>query len=399
MRIITFLCVILVVFPYEASTKNLTSGFIEDNKPYSYFNRYNKDKGIDVDLFKFLARELDKKPKYFKVSWENWLELLNGDAIELVCSGLLITDYLRDNVLFSRPYREVKYLLIARTHHIYENVKELYQGHTRLGVVRGSWYAELLRTMQSEHSNNFKLKYYDSLSDAQEALFLADIDSIAIRSDEIELFSDHDIYSVGQFTAPDYFGIAVKKNNTDLLQKIDNVLENLRETKNWKEIQQKYSLKDDDKLKFGRTYYTNVHNTLTYDVCQRGWATPNDMGVALIKERALLKFKLKKLPSESYIFVRLQFYFDQGKSQSPQDAIRRGEIDIIFNENTEFPYRYRLIGSDLNDKNYFACVFPVYVRDDMSVLININVPFKGNVNDIFLKSITVYDGKTDYPRS
>lgn len=394
MRIITFLCIILILFPSESNSKSLTSGFIEDNKPFSYFNRYKKDRGIDVDFFKFLARELDKRPNYFKVSWENWLELLNGDTIELVCSGLLISDYLRDKVLFSRPYREVKYLLIAKPHHIYESIKELYQGHARLGVVRGSWYAELLRTMQSEPLNNFEIEYYDSLSDAQEALFLADIDAIAIRSDEIELFSDHNIYSVGQFTAPDYFGIAVKKDNTDLLQEIDNLLENLREMKNWEEIQEKYSLKDDDKLKFGRTYYTNVHNTLTYDICEIGWAAPNDMGVALINERALLKIKLKEMPSESYIFVRLHFYLDQAKSQSLQDPIRRDEIDMIFNENEELLYRYRLIDSELSDKNYFACVFPVQVHDDMSVLIDINVPFKANVNNIYLKSITVYDGKT-----
>jgi polar amino acid transport system substrate-binding protein len=145
-------------------------------------------------------------------------------------------------VNFSEPYWTVhKYLLVKNDSTL--TSEDLLKGKKTLGVQAGTNEAELLKQQAEKEGWNYVLKFYDSPPLVIEDLINGRIDGAAIDSapaDEAINKGKKPIKVVGEFAEPDDFGVAVRKEDTALLEKINKGYELLKNDPYWEELKAKY---------------------------------------------------------------------------------------------------------------------------------------------------------------
>lgn len=82
----------------------LRVGFIPQQRPYSHVNARGQLVGFDVEMAHDLGRVLGVPVDFVQVPRENLAEVLNGDRVDLVMSGYVVTAQRSSQMVFSETY-------------------------------------------------------------------------------------------------------------------------------------------------------------------------------------------------------------------------------------------------------------------------------------------------------
>ncbi|MGL4208608.1 MAG: ABC transporter substrate-binding protein, partial [Candidatus Adiutrix sp.] len=144
-------------------------------------------------------------------------------------------------VNFSTPYWSInKYLLVRNDSNLTKD--DLLTGKKTLGVQSGTNEAEYLKNAIEEKGWNYTLKFYTSPPLAIEDLINGRIAGAAIDSAPANhaLKANRPIKIVGEFAEGDDFGVAVRKEDSELLETINKGYELLKQDPFWEELQARY---------------------------------------------------------------------------------------------------------------------------------------------------------------
>ncbi len=218
------------------------NGIDANYPPFAFIDAKGKPTGFDVESLDWIAKKMDFIVEHRPMDWDGIIPSLLAKKIDMVCSGMSISPERKARVNFSNPYWSVhKYLLITEKSTLTK--EELLKGKKILGVQGGTNEAELLKAGIDKNGWNFTLKFYDSPPLAIEDLLNGRIDGAAIDSapaDEAMKKGKKPIKVVGEFADPDDFGVAVRKEDTALLEKINKGYELLKKDPHWEELKAKY---------------------------------------------------------------------------------------------------------------------------------------------------------------
>ena len=119
---------------------------------------------------------------------------------------------------------------------------QVLQGKYRLGVQRGTNEHEYLETKKADEKLAFDLRFYDSAPMAVEDLLNGRIDAVALDSAPANdaINKGKPIKIVGTFAPDDVFGVAINKDNAELLQIVNEGYKLLMADPYWQELQAKY---------------------------------------------------------------------------------------------------------------------------------------------------------------
>ena len=215
--------------------------------PYPPFSEMDTDgnpTGFDVDSIKWIAENQGFEVKFEVVAWDGIIPALQAEQIDMVYSGMTITDERREKVEFSTPYWTINQMVVALPDSgvTIEDVKEgtAIVG-TQSGCTAAMWMEENLVDTGLMPMEN--LKVYPDTPKAVDDLVTGRID--AVMYDDLSLkdiVAGRDVENIGSIETNEEFGIAVRKDDTELLEKLNAGLTNLMADPYWDELRVQYDM-------------------------------------------------------------------------------------------------------------------------------------------------------------
>lgn len=210
--------------------------------PFSYVDQSNNPDGFDVKALDWIAKEMGFKVKHQPVDWDGIVLSLRSRKIDIVASGMGITEALKKQVSFTMAYWRIKHVLIARKDTKITVEKALAEGN-KIGVQRGTaegkWIeANLIR----KAGKKFEIVYYDSVPLAIEEVLDGRIIAAAMEdAPALSATTKKPVKIIGGFGMSDReFGYAVRKEDTALLGKLNQGLKKLMKSPYWEELRKTY---------------------------------------------------------------------------------------------------------------------------------------------------------------
>jgi polar amino acid transport system substrate-binding protein len=232
---------LLLTAPAFAQDKYI-NGIDANYPPFAFLDKNGNPSGFDVDSMNWIGQKMGFTVEHVPMDWDGIIPSLLAKKIDMVCSGMSISPERSKLVNFSEPYWKVrKNHLVQQSSALTRD--DLLKGGKNLGVQAGTNEAELLKEQAEKEGWNYTLKFYESPPLAIEDLLNGRIDGAAIDSapaDEAMNKGKKAIKVVGEFAEPDDFGVAVRKEDAALLEKINKGYELLKADPYWEELHAKY---------------------------------------------------------------------------------------------------------------------------------------------------------------
>lgn len=216
--------------------------------------------GFDADLAREIAREVglrEEQIEFFPMNVEDRIPYLQQGIVDMVVLVMTITPERKELLEFSRPYFLAgQSILVEKTNRSISSLKEL--NGKRVCVMANSTNEAALRQL----SPTTELVYRSDFPTCIAAMKRGEVD--AVSSDDIVLagyVSEDDslVLAGGQFTQEPY-GVAVPKGDTDFVELINKVINDMIDDGRWGKLYYQYlgdipglaSVKDaKDRLPFG----------------------------------------------------------------------------------------------------------------------------------------------------
>ena len=212
--------------------------------PFSMMDEKGNPTGFDVESIRWIAKDQGFEPDFQVVAWDGIIPALNAGKIDMVYSGMTITDERKEKVNFSKTYWTVNQMVVAKEGSSV-TLEQVKSGKAKIGTQRGCtaaiWVEDNLinKTLMKEDD----LKQYDNTPLAVEDLASGRIDAVMYDSTVMnDIIAGKPIKKLGMIETNEQFGIAVRKDDKVLLDKLNTGLDHLMASPDWKVLIQKYKM-------------------------------------------------------------------------------------------------------------------------------------------------------------
>jgi len=234
-----FLSVLLLI-SFVLFARTVTVGTSADFPPFEYIEN-GQFVGFDMDLMREIAKIAGFELKFVDMSFDSLIPALRAGQIDVAAAAMTITEERKKVVDFSMPYWFADQSIIVKADSDF-TITVLF-GKYRIGVQTGTtgdlWCTENLVEKGLLPERN--LKRYDTFILALSDLLNGNIDAIVLDSPVASRFAaTKPVKVVGIIVTGEQYGIAVRKGNKELLDKINQALKTLIETGKINELIDKY---------------------------------------------------------------------------------------------------------------------------------------------------------------
>lgn len=193
--------------------------------PYEYHDS-NGIVGVDVDIAREIAAAMGKELEIKDVAFDSLINELNSGKADFAAAGMSISEERKKEVDFSIEYVSSKQVIVVRKD--YNKIKSVndLNGKTisvQLGSVADSYVSKNYKNSKIIRQKKFLSAAEDVKAKKADCIVMDELPAKELVKNNSELT----ILSIELFT--DKYAIAVKKGNTELLNKINEVLEKLIE--------------------------------------------------------------------------------------------------------------------------------------------------------------------------
>ena len=209
--------------------KTFVVGLDDSFPPMGFRDKNNEIVGFDVDLAKEVAKRLNMEPKFQVINWDTKEMELDNNKVDCIWNGLTITDERKKQMDFTKPYLENDQVVVVKKDSNIKKIGDL-QGKT-VGCQKGSSaYDALMADAVSKQIKDGKpVEFEENVSCFQDLdsgrIDAMVVDSVVARYYITENKMNFNILS--DSLSPEQYGVAVKKGNTELRDKIQNTLDEM----------------------------------------------------------------------------------------------------------------------------------------------------------------------------
>jgi len=221
----------------------IVNGIDANFPPFAYIDKTGKAGGFDVDAMNWIAKEIGIEVSHQPIEWDGIITSLLTKKIDIIASGMSITKERAKKVAFSTPYWEIKQVMVAKKGSPL-TIEDILKGKKVVGVQQGTSEAKWLKEQAAQNGWNLELRYYSSSPLAVEDVLNGRIAAAAMDDAPAkDAASKKDVQLVGTFGMDDEsFGYALRKEDKELLGKVNNALKKLMASPYWNELIEKYKL-------------------------------------------------------------------------------------------------------------------------------------------------------------
>ncbi|ROQ92292.1 ABC transporter substrate-binding protein [Desulfosoma caldarium] len=227
----------------QAADKVYVNGIDANFPPFSYIDKDGKPAGFDVEALEWIAKEMGFKVEHKAIDWDAIIPSLTARKIDVIASGLSVTEERKKQIAFTNPYWEIKQVLVVKKD-ANLTVDQVLNSDQKVGLQRGTSEAKWMKENLIDKGKKFELVYYDSGPLAAEDVLNGRI--IAAAMDDApahEVVREKPLKILGTFGMPEEtFAYGVRKEDTELLKVLNEGLEKFMKSPKFQELKEKYQL-------------------------------------------------------------------------------------------------------------------------------------------------------------
>lgn len=197
-------------------------------RPFEFENSNKELQGFDIDLIKAIAAAEDFNIRLVNTPWEGIFATLDSGDRDIIISGITITDNRKKVVDFSLPYFPAQQAIVVPKGSTIKSIDDLKP--LAVGVVSASTADIVVSKVLGKNSTS--IKRFDNTPLMLQELFEGGIDA-SVGDVGVAMFyiknnpqKQFDLVFDDNFEQQ-YFGIAVAKGNTELMNKINSGLKKI----------------------------------------------------------------------------------------------------------------------------------------------------------------------------
>lgn len=208
--------------------------------------------GFDIDMVRTILTNLGYEVEVRDMSFGQLIDACKSGIVDVIAAGMTITPEREQQISFSIPYYTSDQSVLVKSDSTltitnYSDFAELKLG-AQTGTTGALWVEQHLQndTWLLEQgimtSLNVSLEEYPSYTDAVRDLGIGGrINAVVIDKPVGNTFAQGGAYNViYTISTNESFGLGVKKENTELLQQINQELAQYMASENWTALLQKY---------------------------------------------------------------------------------------------------------------------------------------------------------------
>jgi polar amino acid transport system substrate-binding protein len=227
----------------SAEKKVYINGIDPDYPPFAYVDEKGNPAGFDVESLDWIAKEMGFEVKHQPTAWDGIISALLAKKIDMVYSGMSITLERLEKVDFSNPYWEIDQALCVRNDsdlNIIAALSGKYVVGTQRACTAAMWIEDHLVNTGIIPKENLKL--YDSFSLAVQDLVNGRVDSAMMDDVMVEdaIRKGQPVKIVGIIKTGEAFGVAVRKEDKELKEMLNEGIKRLLKADIWEELKAKY---------------------------------------------------------------------------------------------------------------------------------------------------------------
>ena len=220
-------------------------GTSADFPPFEYKASNQTIIGFDIDLIKKILTDQGYTVEVQDIGFDSLILSLQTGKIDVIAAAMTIDDERKQQVDFSAPYYDSNQTVLVKvganvTITTIEDLKNYTVG-AQTGTTGWDWVNDTLVATGKLSSDKFR--NYDLYTDAVADLIIGPsrVGAIVIDSPVAQAFAKSgNVKIVLNITTNESYGFAVKKGNTELVNKINTGLTAVMATTYWQELIEKY---------------------------------------------------------------------------------------------------------------------------------------------------------------
>lgn len=213
--------------------------------PFESLNEKQEIYGFDVDVLNAMAKAGGFSVQFQHKPWDSLLPALNNGDVDMVISGMTITEERKQNVDFSDVYYQLTQIILTQPNKDIQTVEDL-KKMNKVGVVTG--YTGDIAAQKILGATNPIITRFDSaplmLKEMENGGLDAAIGDSAVVAEYVKNNNNKGFKMV---KVPDFeienYGIAVRKGDTETLTLLNNALKAIHENGEYAKIEAKYFAK------------------------------------------------------------------------------------------------------------------------------------------------------------
>ena len=209
--------------------------------PFESQNEKGEIVGFDIEVVKALAEKAGIEVKFLNTPWEGIFNSLNQGDRDLLVSSITITAERKQTMDFSAPYFDAQQLIAVKKDSKIAKFTDLKK--LKVGVQNGTTGDEVVTKLQGKDSTN--IKRFESTPLALKELEAGGVDAVVADNGVVVHYVNNNAganfktISDASFASEQY-GLAVKKGNTELLEKLNKGLAAIKADGTYDKIYAKY---------------------------------------------------------------------------------------------------------------------------------------------------------------
>lgn len=212
-------------------------------KPFSYQEKDGSFSGFDVESAKWIADKMGFDVEFQAVAWDGIIPALQAKKIDMVYAGMTITEERKEQVAFSKPYLKINQSVAIRNDSTL-TFEDVMAGKAMIGTQRGTTgEAEVQKLIDACKMPASNLKTFDNFPLAVTALMNKQVEATVYdKPSTIEAIAGQNAKIIGEIDTNEQYGIAIRKDDTALLEAMNEGLDLLMADPYWDELKVKYNL-------------------------------------------------------------------------------------------------------------------------------------------------------------
>lgn len=243
--------IILMVMLVGCSEKNNDEVYVigvdDTFAPMGFRNENNELVGFDIDLANAMAEKMDIEIEFQPIDWAMKETELNGKNIDMIWNGYSITDKRKEQVNFTNPYLENKQIIVVLADSTIQTKYDLIGG--TLAVQKESSALEAVlaeETIASSLEGGKPIEFdtnIDCFMDLEAGRSQAIVCDEVLARYVIKQRGEEKYRILDDNFGIEQYGIGVRKEDTELLNKLNDALDECKEDGTFDQVYQRWFTK------------------------------------------------------------------------------------------------------------------------------------------------------------
>ncbi|NLB82087.1 MAG: basic amino acid ABC transporter substrate-binding protein [Clostridiaceae bacterium] len=221
----------------------LVMGTNAEFPPFEFVGDNGQPDGFDVALVKEIAKRMDAEIKIENMEFKSLIGSLGNGKIDLVAAGMTVTEERKKEVDFTQAYFTANQMIIIPTGDSIKSASDLKD--KVVGVQEGTTGDIIISEddVEVKEYNVKEVKRYKKGIDAVMDLVNDRIDAVVIDSNPAKEYvasNEGKIVAIQSGMETEEYAMAVKKGNTELLEKVNAALTEIKEDGTYDKLVKEY---------------------------------------------------------------------------------------------------------------------------------------------------------------